>query len=85
VKGKVLGLDQPIPAASALVLKNAEVNIGKSLLQCFDAESDDEGGDANVGPILALVDKTDHHMPPLSWKEKKQWGPIQATRMSRRI
>jgi hypothetical protein len=24
-------------------------------------------------------------MPSLVWKEKKQWGPIQATRMSSRI
>jgi hypothetical protein len=33
VKDNVLGIDQHVPAASALVLRDAEENIGKSLLQ----------------------------------------------------
>jgi hypothetical protein len=29
--------------------------------------------------------KPDLPVPPMAWKEKKQWGPVQATRMSSRI
>ncbi|KAM0835336.1 hypothetical protein ACQ4PT_062996 [Festuca glaucescens] len=42
VQDKVFGKESHIPADSALVLRNAEENIGKNLLQHFDAESDED-------------------------------------------
>jgi hypothetical protein len=85
VKDKVLGIDQHVPAASALVQRNAEENIGKRLLQKFDAESDEEDEIANKRSDDTISDKPDPPMPYLVWNEKKQWGPVQATRMSSRI
>ncbi|KAM0862675.1 hypothetical protein ACQ4PT_045111 [Festuca glaucescens] len=85
VKGKVLGFDEPNSSGNALVLRSAEDNIEKSLLQIFDAESDEETGDVNDNLVVALVDQPDLPMPSLAWKEKKKWGPVQATRMSSRI
>jgi hypothetical protein len=85
IKDRVFGIDQHIPAASALVLRDAEDNIGKILLQKFDAKGEEEDEVGKKRLDAALTDKPDLPMPSLVWKEKKQWGPVQATRMRSRI
>jgi hypothetical protein len=85
VQEKVLGKEPIVQVSNALVLRGAEENIGKNLLQHFDDESDEE--------VDAVIQKKDNFvlnnpapvMPPMAWKEKKTWGPVQATRMSSRI
>ncbi|KAM0880628.1 hypothetical protein ACQ4PT_033462 [Festuca glaucescens] len=71
VKGKVLGVEQPHFSANALVMRSVEDNIEKSLLQSFDAESDEDTGNVNDNLVVALVDQPAQPMPSLAWKEKK--------------
>ncbi|KAM0868635.1 hypothetical protein ACQ4PT_041180 [Festuca glaucescens] len=85
VKGKVLGVEQPHFSANALVMRSVEANIEKSLLQSFDVESDEVTGNVNDNQAVALVDQPAQSMSSLAWKEKKNWGLVQATRMSSRI
>nr|XP_051200157.1 uncharacterized protein LOC127313726 [Lolium perenne] len=85
VQAKVFGKEAHIPNESVLVVRRAEDNIGKNLIQQFDDESDDDVEDINVGMEVIVSSKPDLPVPPMAWKEKKQWGPVQATRMSSRI
>jgi hypothetical protein len=66
-------------------MRNAEENFGKNLLQHFDDESDEENEGAKKESDGMVSNKPDPPMTSLVWKEKKQWGPVQATRMSSRI
>ncbi|KAK1698338.1 hypothetical protein QYE76_015035 [Lolium multiflorum] len=85
VQDKVFGKEPHIPTESALVLRSAEENIGKNRLQHFEAEEaeDAEGAKGDVDGVLSNVPEPS--MPSKVWKEKKQWEPVQATRMSSRI
>jgi hypothetical protein len=85
VQEKVLGKDPIIQVSNTLVLRGAEENIGKNLLQHFDEESDEEADDGNQEESNLVHNKPALVMPPMAWKEKKNWGPVQATRMSSRI
>ncbi|KAM0885529.1 hypothetical protein ACQ4PT_030287 [Festuca glaucescens] len=85
VRGKVLGIEQVSSSAHVIVLRSVEDNIGKSLLQSLDDESDEEAGNVNDNSSVALVDLPAQSLPSLAWKEKKKWGLVQATRMSSRI
>ncbi|XP_051194795.1 uncharacterized protein [Lolium perenne] len=82
---KVLGKEPVVQVSHALVLREAEENIGKNLLQHFDDESEEEA-DAVIqkedGPVL---NNSAPVVAAMAWKEKKTWGPVQATRMSSRI
>ncbi|KAK1697468.1 hypothetical protein QYE76_014165 [Lolium multiflorum] len=85
VQAKVYGKEAHIPNDSVLVMRSVEENIGKNLIQQFDAESDDDVDDINVGKEVLVSSNPDPPMPPMAWKEKKQWGTVQATGMSSRI
>ncbi|KAM0876125.1 hypothetical protein ACQ4PT_036376 [Festuca glaucescens] len=85
VQEKVFGKEPCVHDNNALVLRNAEENIGKNLLQHFDAESDEEAEDATQRKDVLMSNNPAPAMPSMVWKEKKQWGPVQATRMSSRI
>jgi hypothetical protein len=85
VQEKVFGKEPCVHERNALVLKNAEENIGKNLLQHFDAESDEDAEDAAQREDELMFNNPAPAMPSMVWKEKKQWGPMQATRMSSRI
>ncbi|KAK1649992.1 hypothetical protein QYE76_067797 [Lolium multiflorum] len=39
----------------------------------------------NVGKEFIVSSNPEPPVPPIAWKEKKHWGPVQATRMSSRI
>jgi hypothetical protein len=85
VQEKVLGKESVVQVNNALVLREVEENIGKNLLQHFDDESDEEA-DAEIQKEDSLVlNNPAPVVPPMAWKEKKTWGPVQATRMSSRI
>jgi hypothetical protein len=64
VKGKVLGFDLLHSSGNALVMRSVEDNIEKSLLQSFDAESDEETEDVNDNLVVALVDQLDFPCHP---------------------
>ncbi|XP_051203399.1 uncharacterized protein [Lolium perenne] len=85
VQGKVYGKEPCVLDNNALVLRNAEENIGKNLLQHFDEESDEEAEVATHKGVELMNNNSTHVKPPVAWKEKKQWGPVQATRMNSRI
>ncbi|KAK1609994.1 hypothetical protein QYE76_033671 [Lolium multiflorum] len=84
VQEKVLGKEPIVHVSNALVLRGAEENIGKNLLQHFDDESDDEV-DVDIQKEDNVLNNPAPVMPSMAWKEKKTWGPVQATRMSSRI
>jgi hypothetical protein len=85
VQAKVFGKENLLPKDGVLVLRSAEENIGKNLIQQFDDESD-EDEDVSKGKEVVLVNNNpEPSMPHIAWKGKKQWGPVQATRMSSRI
>jgi hypothetical protein len=85
VQAKVFGKEPLIPIESALVLRSAEENIGKNLLQNFDDEEDEDTEGAKSVEDGVLPNIPEPAMPSKVWKDKKQWGPVQATRMSSRI
>jgi hypothetical protein len=84
VQNKVFGKEPHIHPENAIVLRSAEANIGNNLLQHFEEEEDDdaEGAKGNEGLLSNVPEPS---MPSKGWKEKKQWGLVQATRMSSRI
>jgi hypothetical protein len=55
----------------ALVIRNAEENIGKNLLQHFDDEDDEEDEGVKEKSNSLVSYKPDLPMPSLAWKEKK--------------
>ncbi|KAK1646516.1 hypothetical protein QYE76_064321 [Lolium multiflorum] len=85
VQAKVFGKEPMIPTECALVIRSAEENIGKNLLQHFEEEEDDAGEGTKSAEEGELPKACVSSMLPNVWKEKKQWGPVQATRMSSRI
>ncbi|KAM0899054.1 hypothetical protein ACQ4PT_021541 [Festuca glaucescens] len=87
VKNKVFGMEQAHVSSHAMVLRSAEDNIEESLLQRFDAESDEEVEKTveNDNQNTITEDQPTQLLPSLVWKEKKNWGHVQATRMSSRI
>ncbi|KAK1681980.1 hypothetical protein QYE76_042828 [Lolium multiflorum] len=85
VQEKVLGKEPIVQVSNALVLRGAEENIGKNLLQHFDDESDEEVDVGIQEKDSVVLNNPAPMMPPMAWKEKKIWGPVQATRMSSRI
>ncbi|KAM0897032.1 hypothetical protein ACQ4PT_022817 [Festuca glaucescens] len=85
VQDKVFGREPHILTDSVLVPRSVEENIGKNLLQHFDAESDDDAEGCKEMNDDMVSNNPDPPMPSMVWKEKKQWGPVQATRMSSRI
>lgn len=85
VQEKVFGKEPIVQVSNALVLRGAEENIGKNLLQHFDDESDEEADDGNQKESILVPNNPALVMPPMAWKEKKNWRPVQATRMSSRI
>jgi hypothetical protein len=85
VQEKVLGKEPIVQVSNALVLRGAEENIGKNLLQHFDDESDEEADDGNQEKDSLVPNNSAIVMPAMAWKEKKNCGPVQATRMSSRI
>jgi hypothetical protein len=85
VQAKVFGKEPLITTESALVIRSAEENIGKNLLQHFEEEEDDDGEGTKSAEEGELPKTCVPSMLTNVWKEKKQWGPVQATRMSSRI
>ncbi|KAM0927426.1 hypothetical protein ACQ4PT_002866 [Festuca glaucescens] len=87
VKNKVFGMEQAHVSAHAMVLRSVEDNIEESLLQRFDAGSDEEVDKTieNETQKTITEDQPTQLLPSLVWKEKKNWGHVQATRMSSRI
>jgi hypothetical protein len=80
VQNKVYGKEPIIHPENAFVLRSAEENIGKNLLQHFEEEEDEDAGGAK-GLLTSIPEPL---VPCKVWKEKKQWGPVH-TRMSSRI
>jgi hypothetical protein len=85
VQARVFGKEALIPVDGTLVLRSVEENIGKNLLQQFDAESDDDEERVKEMKDDLVGNKPDPPMPSMVWKEKKHWGHGQATRMTSRI
>jgi hypothetical protein len=85
VRNKVLGIEQSLIPAYVVVLRSAKDNIVKSLLQRFDAQIDDDNAKDNDTQYGVSVDLPAQPLTYLAWKEKKNWGHVQAIRMSSRI
>jgi hypothetical protein len=71
VQDKVFGKEPHISADNAFVIRNAEDNIGKNLLQHFDAESDEETEGVKEMIGEGVSNKPDPPMPSVVWTEKK--------------
>jgi hypothetical protein len=62
----VFGIEPHISADNVFVIRNAEDNIGKNLLQNFDDESDDEAEGGKVLEGEGVSNKPDPPMPSMA-------------------